>query len=234
MNNPWIIGEWDIVLRLCLAMVLGGLIGFEREFNNHAAGLRTNILVCVGSTLIMLLSMYGFSDFLGEENVRVDPARLATAVISGVGFLGAGTILFTGKSITGLTTAASLWVVASIGLAIGAGFYFAGILSTVLVVLILWVFNKIELRYLNGKKIQILTIQTEMSSINIDAITSAFDDRAIVLKKMSMRTAHQRMECDEMKQMDFVFHLIVPKAMGAAELLSVVTSIDGLVSIEIE
>lgn len=92
-------------------MLLGGLIGFERERSNHAAGLRTHILVCLGSTLIMLLSIYGFSDFVDEINVRIDPARLATAVITGIGFLGAGTILFTGKSITGLTTAASIWVV---------------------------------------------------------------------------------------------------------------------------
>lgn len=115
MNNPWIIDDSHIILRLLLSMLLGGFIGFERERSNHAAGLRTHIMVSLGSTLIMLLSIYGFADFIKEANVRIDPARLATAVITGVGFLGAGTIMFTGKSITGLTTAASIWVVAAIG-----------------------------------------------------------------------------------------------------------------------
>lgn len=144
MGDPWFIDEWHILLRLLLAMLLGGLVGLERERSNHAAGLRTHILVCLGSALIMMLSVYGFKDFANELNVRIDPARLATAVITGVGFLGAGTILFTGKSITGLTTAASIWVVAAIGLAAGAGFFFASIVSTVLVLLNLWVFNKLE------------------------------------------------------------------------------------------
>lgn len=142
MNNPWIIDDSHIILRLLLSMLLGGFIGFERERSNHAAGLRTHIMVSLGSTLIMLLSIYGFVDFIKEANVRVGPARLAAAVITGVGFLGAGTILFTGKAITGLTTAASIWVVAAIGLGVGAGFYFPSIAATVLVLLNLRVFNK--------------------------------------------------------------------------------------------
>jgi putative Mg2+ transporter-C (MgtC) family protein len=93
VHNPWYISELHILLRLLLALLLGGLVGFEREQSNHAAGLRTNILVCLGSCLLMLLSMYGFSAFVDEPNVRVDPARLAAAVITGIGFLGAGTIL---------------------------------------------------------------------------------------------------------------------------------------------
>lgn len=132
MNDPWTIDTLHITLRLLLALLLGGVIGFEREQNNRAAGLRTHILVCLGSTLIMLLSMYGFAEFAKLDNVRLDPARLAAQVISGIGFLGAGTILFTGKSITGLTTAASLWVVAAIGLAVGAGFYYASVLTCAL------------------------------------------------------------------------------------------------------
>lgn len=97
MESPWYISESEILIRLVIALVLGGIVGFEREQHRHAAGFRTNILVCVGACLMMLLSIYGFSDFVNEWNVRVDPARLAAAVITGVGFLGAGTILFTGK-----------------------------------------------------------------------------------------------------------------------------------------
>lgn len=161
MASPWFIDELQITLRLLAALVLGGLVGLEREQSNHAAGLRTHILVCLGSSLIMMLSIYGFTAFVDEPNVRIDPARLATAVITGIGFLGAGTILFTGKSITGLTTAASLWVVAAIGLAIGAGFYFAAIASTLLVLLNLWVFNKMEKRFFGGKKMHIIKITAD-------------------------------------------------------------------------
>ena len=112
--------QLEIVLRLILAVAAGGLIGLEREIHGRAAGFRTQILVCLGSTLIMLISIYGFEQS-GVGTTR-DPARLAAQVVSGIGFLGAGTILREGTSIKGLTTAASLWVVAGIGLALGAGF----------------------------------------------------------------------------------------------------------------
>ncbi|WP_072334374.1 MULTISPECIES: MgtC/SapB family protein [unclassified Paenibacillus] len=132
---------------MLLAAGLGGLIGLEREWSNHAAGFRTHILVCIGSAAIMLLSIYGFSEFANEYNVRMDPARLAAQVISGIGFLGAGAILRTGSTVSGLTTAASIWVVAAIGLCVGAGFYYGAALATVLVLLSLFVLNKWE-RYL--------------------------------------------------------------------------------------
>lgn len=90
MADPWYIDNVHILLRLLLSMLLGGLVGLERERSNHAAGLRTHILVCMGSTLIIMLSIYGFSEFVHEVNIRIDPARLASAVITGIGFLGAG------------------------------------------------------------------------------------------------------------------------------------------------
>ncbi|RKP45880.1 MgtC/SapB family protein [Cohnella endophytica] len=151
MHSPWEIDNVHLVIRLLLSVILGGLIGFERERKNHAAGLRTHTLVCLGSCLLMILSMYGFADFVNEPNVRLDPARLAAQVITGVGFLGAGTILFTGKSITGLTTAASIWVVMAIGLTVGAGFYLPAVLSVFMVLLILWGLNIVERRYVNNR-----------------------------------------------------------------------------------
>lgn len=184
MNNPWVIDNVSILLRLLLALLLGGLIGFERERSNHAAGLRTHILVCLGSTLIMLLSIYGFSDFVDEINVRIDPARLATAVITGIGFLGAGTILFTGKSITGLTTAASIWVVGAVGLAVGAGFYFASIASTVLILLNLVVFNKLEQRYIRGSKLHLITIHASNTPNILDDISALLEEQEFVIKKL--------------------------------------------------
>lgn len=180
MTNPWVIDNVSILLRLLLAMLLGGLIGFERERSNHAAGLRTHILVCLGSALIMLLSIYGFSDFVAEINVRIDPARLATAVITGIGFLGAGTILFTGKSITGLTTAASIWVVG----AVGAGFYFASIVSTVLILLNLVVFNKLEQRYIRGSKLHLITLHAANTPNILDDISAVLEEQEFVIKKL--------------------------------------------------
>lgn len=184
MGNPWVIDNINILLRLLLSMLMGGLIGWERERSNHAAGLRTHILVCLGSTLIMLLSIYGFADFVAEVNVRIDPARLATAVITGIGFLGAGTILFTGKSITGLTTAASIWVVGAIGLAIGAGFYFAAIVSTFLILLNLIVFNKLEQRYIRGSKLHLITIHAANAPGLLDGLSAMLKNEGFIIKKL--------------------------------------------------
>ena len=184
MGNPWVIDNVHILLRLMLSLLLGGLIGLERERSNHAAGLRTHILVCLGSTLIMLLSIYGFADFIAEANVRIDPARLATAVITGIGFLGAGTILFTGKSITGLTTAASIWVVGAIGLAVGAGFYFAAVVSTLLILLNLIVFNKLEQRYIRGSKLHLITLHAANAPGLLDGLSDMLKNEGFEIKKL--------------------------------------------------
>ncbi len=152
MAEPWVLDPLQLLLRLGLAVVLGGIIGIERERTNHAAGFRTHILVCLGAALIMLLSAYGFADFAEEENVRMDPARLAAQVISGIGFLGAGVIMRNGASITGLTTAASLWVVAAIGLAIGAGYYIGAAVTTCFVLFSLFILNKVEKRWFDDHK----------------------------------------------------------------------------------
>ena len=129
-----------------MATLLGALIGLEREKHGRPAGLRTHALVSLGSCLIMLLSVYGF-----PSNISRDPARLAAQVVSGIGFLGAGTILREGTSIRGLTTAASLWVVAGIGLAIGAGFYLAGVIATVFSVLVLAYLDNVEKKFIATK-----------------------------------------------------------------------------------
>ncbi|GAB6992449.1 MgtC/SapB family protein [Paenibacillus pini] len=184
MQDPWYIDNAHILLRLLLSMLLGGLVGLERERSNHAAGLRTHILVCMGSTLIIMLSIYGFAEFVNEANIRIDPARLASAVITGIGFLGAGTILFTGKSITGLTTAASVWVVAAVGLSVGAGFYFASITATVLILLTLVVFNKIEQRYIRSSKLHLITIYAISSPRLLDDISALLDREGITVKKL--------------------------------------------------
>ncbi|KXS40867.1 MULTISPECIES: MgtC/SapB family protein [unclassified Candidatus Frackibacter] len=129
-------------MRLLLATLLGGLIGWERESNSRPAGFRTNILVCVGAALIMVVSIGLYHLF--QSSRAADPSRIAAQVVSGIGFLGAGTIIREGFSVKGLTTAASLWAVAGVGLAVGAGFYFSAISGTVLIFLTLSILNTIE------------------------------------------------------------------------------------------
>lgn len=141
------LGNAEIVGRLLLAAVLGSAIGFERDRLAWAAGMRTHMLVAVGACLIMIVSAYGFSEVLGRPNVVLDPSRIAAQVVSGIGFLGAGTILLRGEVVKGLTTAASLWGVAAIGLACGAGLYVAAIATTVIVLVILAGVKPFEERY---------------------------------------------------------------------------------------
>lgn len=125
-----------------LAAVLSGVIGFEREFHGRAAGFRTHILLCLGSTLVMLTSMHIFDMYYTK--VSLDPARIAAGVITGIGFLGAGAIMHYKSSVRGLTTAASLWVVAGIGLAVGSGLYFGAILTSALTLIALMIFSRLE------------------------------------------------------------------------------------------
>lgn len=141
--------QWpEIILRLSLAAFLGGLVGLERERKNWAAGLRTHMLVCVGASLTMMVSTYGFADILGTKNIVLDPSRIAAQVISGIGFIGAGTILFLREGIIrGLTTASGLWTVAAVGLATGGGMYFAALITTVLAIVILWILQPLEKRF---------------------------------------------------------------------------------------
>ena len=134
-----------IITRLLVALVLSGLIGFEREINNHSAGFRTHILVGVGACLMMILSLFGFSTFNEvNDNIRFDPARIPSYVISGIGFLGAGTIIVYGGTVRGLTTAASIWAVAGIGLVVGSGMYSVAIFTTLIILISLIFLNHIE------------------------------------------------------------------------------------------
>ena len=145
------LNDLEIFIRLLLALILSGLIGLERQMHRRTAGLRTHILVSLGSCLIMLTSLYIFAIYKNE--VPLDPARIAAGVITGIGFLGAGAIIRDREGVKGLTTAASLWVVAGIGLATGCGFYKAALFTTVLALLTLFFLRYVE-RIMFGKEEQ--------------------------------------------------------------------------------
>jgi putative Mg2+ transporter-C (MgtC) family protein len=134
---------FSVIGRLILAVFFGGVIGFEREVRRRSAGLRTHILVSLGSCLIMLTSLHLFDIY--KDMVPLDPARIAAGVITGIGFLGAGAIIRSGEAVKGLTTAATLWLVAGIGLGIGCGFYLASLVTAILAIIVLYF-----LRYLEG------------------------------------------------------------------------------------
>jgi len=134
------LGWGEDLARLLLAAALGGAIGFERELRDREAGLRTHLLVCLGSALFTIVSAYGFRDFLtsGDQVIRADPTRIAAQIVTGIGFLGAGAIIRQGLTVRGLTTAATLWVAAAIGIAAGAGYYSGAVLATVVTIAALW------------------------------------------------------------------------------------------------
>lgn len=154
--------EWNFILRLFIAGLLGGLIGFEREFRAKEAGLRTHFLVALGSALFMLISQYAFTG-------RFDAARVAAQVVSGIGFIGAGVIIFQKNVVRGVTTAAGLWVAAAIGLASGAGMYALAIAATLMTIICLETMHFVTRRF--GEKSLMITI----SHISSDKLADVLD-----------------------------------------------------------
>jgi putative Mg2+ transporter-C (MgtC) family protein len=143
------LGVVEILARLALAAGLGGLIGAERELRDRYAGLRTHLLVSLGSALFTLVSAYAWTGFKFGSGVTYDPTRIAAQVVTGIGFLGAGAIIRQGISVHGLTTAATLWMAAAIGMAAAAGYYSAAVLATALSLVILWPLRIFERRYID-------------------------------------------------------------------------------------
>lgn len=156
--NSNIIDEETVVFRIILSFFAGAIIGFERETHRQPAGLRTHMLICIGSTIIMLLSIYipqTYPHFLNG-----DPGRIAAQVVSGVGFIGAGAILRMGINVRGLTTAASIWSIAAIGLVIGAGMYLTASVAVVLILIVLIAVEQLEKHFFTPVNTKVLTIRT--------------------------------------------------------------------------
>jgi len=160
------------LFRLLLACVLGGMIGYERESMNRPAGFRTHILVCMGSALVMLTSEYIFMQYKGMTNI--DPARLGAQVVSGIGFLGAGTIIREGANVKGLTTAASLWAVSCVGIAAGIGFYGGAIVAALVIYLTLMFLKKFEYNLSRRKQLNVLYIKTKNHPGQLGIIGNTF------------------------------------------------------------
>ena len=175
----------DFILRLFVAGSMGVLIGLEREYRAKEAGYRTHFLVALGSALIMIVSQYGFNQVLKPDLVHLDPARLAAQVVSGIGFIGAGTIILQKQVVRGLTTAAGIWATSGIGLAIGAGMYVVGIAATLLVLI------GLEVLSFFFKSLGIHNLIVEFSTDNRDSLKRISDE---------FRTKHYLVVSYEMKE----------------------------------
>ncbi len=180
MHNFWDyfqIADADILLRIVFAIILGSVIGLERELTNKSAGLRTQIMVCLGSCIFTILSIYGFSTAVTLYPLG-DPARVAAQIITGIGFIGAGTVLRQGLTVTGLTTASTLWIVAAIGMACGCGKISIAVVSTILAVAILVLIRTFEMKLMphNSKHMRKIKISCVCNYENYENIYNTLTD----------------------------------------------------------
>jgi len=177
-----------VIQRLLLITLLAGLVGYERERHGRAAGLRTHILVGVGSCLIMLTALYLMEGLAGR--VELDPTRLAAQVVSGIGFLGAGTILRFRASVRGLTTAASLWAVAGIGLAAGSGFVFGAVTATVVVLIALFGLSGLE-RRIRKDWYRVLVVETRAQAEDLARIRQVLAEHDVEIRDFELKRSDE-------------------------------------------
>ncbi|MDR1159501.1 MAG: MgtC/SapB family protein [Syntrophomonadaceae bacterium] len=202
---------FEMIFKLALACVLGGLIGLERESLSRPAGLRTYTLVCVGSTLAMIVSLDIFNQFFQVSNA--DPGRIAAQVVSGIGFLGAGTILREGPTVSGLTTAAGLWVVACIGLAIGAGLYVPAIASSVLILFVLIYFIKIEEKFSGLRRYKGIVVVIDDRPGQIGYVGSLLGDMNVLIKDINLH------HIDDTEELEMELSIDLPQNMDMSQLI---------------
>lgn len=171
--------EMEFLWRLLAATAMGAAIGIEREYHAKEAGIRTHLLVALGSCLFMILSAYGFDAFLGKDHTSFDPSRIASQVVTGIGFIGAGTIILQKQMVRGLTTAAGLWVTAAIGLACGVGMYVMAVVATALVLISLGIIN-IYLPYFAQKE-RTITFLVEDYNVLTDVLENLRQEKVTIL-----------------------------------------------------
>lgn len=178
-----------IVLRLAVAGILGSLVGLERHWADKSAGMRTHLLVSLGSALIMIVSAHAFGDVLSPSRIVLDPSRVAAQVVSGVGFLGAGMILRRGSEVRGLTTAAGIWATAGLGLAAGGGMYFAACAATVLMLAALIAIKPLEERLDARHERHTLTLVVNKQAFSLNSLESLVKETGLGLKGVAIRRA---------------------------------------------
>ena len=215
----------ESLLRLVMAMIVGGAVGLEREYHDRPAGLRTHILVCVGSCLIMLISAEVSLGFAGE--IQSDPARIAAQVVSGIGFLGAGTILREGVTVRGLTTAASLWIVAALGLGAGAGLYVQTVAAVVITLVSLSLLSQVELYVALKRNAARLTLVARDRPGLIGEVGDILGEKGINIRDI-------RMKPQENDRMELTVLIDIPTHVDRMALLDQLESMSDVGMVELK
>ena len=185
----------EVLVRVVLAGVLGGAVGAERELREREAGLRTHMLVAVGAALFTIVSAYAWSDFTFSQRggITFDPTRIAAQIVTGIGFLGAGAIIRQGLSIRGLTTAASLWVVAAIGMASGAGYYSAAVITTAIVLISLWPLRIVAHRMFERIRPGELRLEVELKAGESPSVLlDTLESKGVAVRSFELEDARDR------------------------------------------
>jgi len=217
-----LIGVEQIALRLFLALLFSGLIGWERELHERPAGFRTHILVCLGATLIMIISL-SIHEIYGDAS---DPGRIAAQVVSGIGFLGAGTIIREGISVKGLTTAASLWAVAGIGLGVGAGLYFGSFLTTLFVLVSLWFLSRVENKIISKNKYRELKFRVKDAPGVLGMLAS-------VLGEENVNIVNVQLEHDVVDvELEIIMQVQLPSSLDRNQLTQNLAECKGVLGVE--
>ncbi|TCP24130.1 putative Mg2+ transporter-C (MgtC) family protein [Scopulibacillus darangshiensis] len=228
MSFDWLQSDTMIItMRLLIAAFLCGLIGLEREVKRHPAGFRTHLLVGLGSCLLMILSLYGFKEFINYPSdfaVRYDPSRIPSYVISGIGFLGGGTILVHGITVRGLTTAASIWIVAGIGLVVGIGMYYVAVLTTVIVILSLIFLNKWENVFIKTAHKETLYLLVSNNKPSLSNVLEILESYHVKVDKVNVENHG---DTDQML-LKYRFVTILPNDKTFPKLYDELTQIDGI------
>ena len=215
---------YEVAIRLALAVVVGGLIGYEREFKNRPAGFRTHILVCLGAAVTSMIQLYSLQDATNmilqhpelQSALKADIGRLGAQVITGVGFLGAGTIIHEKGSVKGLTTAASIWTVACIGLAVGLGYYTLTILSTICVFIVLVFFKTFEARLFRNINILKIEIQFGNKKNMVGKLEQYFESMGIKVKTIDFSVEEEEEGSDYRTS---IYTILVPRRIKSNKIV---------------
>jgi putative Mg2+ transporter-C (MgtC) family protein len=221
------ISELQIALRVLVSAVLGAIVGLERERSDQPAGLRTNMVLVIGATLAMVLSI-NLGYLYAKPGTSADPARLAAQVISGIGFLGAGAILRFGYNVKGLTTASSLWTMAIVGMTVGAGYYLIGVFATVLMLIVLALLNVIEKRFLRTSIARYISIEVNFRKGVVKTIRHIVEEFAVSISNFTI----QKHVKDERLRIQVV--AVIDRDQQLEDLIETLSDVDGVRSLRVD